>query len=555
MKKQLICSKYSLILLSLFSFLYSSHIYANHIRDADSIYNFFKRQMNGLPQSVKDDTLLIGVFNQATGDFTGKGSENGPEIPNGHGGFRRGSTILYSKGLLTHLKFNLSSNEYTVLVFDGVQFDNNGKNYIVISINRLGIRELDFKISAGAESFANKLKLLPYLINAVGAFTLSEVPLGIMYIPPGVNNEQNYAAYSTTESFRTTISISTSNSSSITKSGMDNFSNVITIGKQIASGIGGSYGTALGIGLDGLSTNNITETIGETVTDGYEVSLANIASYYRDTKTNRPGSGNVFLYITNVRFIFCIKNSEITISLLDFKEYFQFDTKWLKDHEPDRYNRLKLLDPFTNRATPNLESNSRYIKDTKYGIINLNPLQNFKVIQSEMTTSSTSHSQVKYSTKLIDHQAGWMTSTFGGDESYTKTVTLSQSRDTTYSQTSENISEVRLLCPENGARMYGVYFDNLFKSIIVIDLSSGLTDQPIFSGILYDKFRKPVPNSLVYVMVKGKKITAKTDKAGKFNYYVKELIGFKGTPSILKTGLINTKTPTFKLTKSNNKAK
>ncbi len=548
MKKLQTGSKYSLILVILF--LCSSNIYAQGKRTeaTDSIYNLFKDQMDGLPQVVKDDTLFIGSFNRLDGSFTGIGGEYFYLANGGHGGQIRSYPIVYSKGITTHLRINLSSTDYCSLIIDGIEYNNNGKDYFMIALNTR--KKIDFKIIDGAKTFSNKLNLQPYPINAVGAFTLAELPLGIIYVVPGINNDENYAYYSTSESFKTTLSMSSSNSSMNTKSSMDDVSSVIEIGKQIASGIGGMYGTALQIGLTGLSTETITQTEGHINSKGVEIAVENFLSTNFSTKYNRIGIGNSYLYVTNARFIFSIKNSEISISLLDFEEFYRFAVNWLKENDLDRYNRLKLLDPFTTAATPNLESNSRYIENP-YGKINLSPSEDFGILEEEISTSSNSRSELNYTTKIIDHQAGWMTSTYGDDESYTKTITLSQSKAIEFTHTEGKMSLAHIVCPLDGAHRYGVYLDNLFKTIIVIDLSVGLASQPTFTGILKDISGKPVANSLVFVMLHGKKITTKTDKTGKYTYHVKELIGFKGTPSVVKPSLTKTKVSNDKFIKSN----
>ena len=521
---------------------------ASYTDNATRIYNFFRSHTNGFPEVKPVDTITIGSFNLMTGEFTGKGSEV-IEIPNHHGGTSPHPPILLCYGQRSVAKFILSSSEYTELTFDGQHYNNNGKNFICIPITRRGIRR--FVISSGAHQFSNDLNFRPYLVNAIGAFTLAEVPIGIIYQPCENNASTNFAIYSTVESLKTTISISNSRSSSITKSSMDDFSSIVSLASQAASAIQNiegyeEFGKALSFGLSGLPKNNITQTIGQTVDDRYEISYEKIESISSSTEQLTPSDGNIFVFLKNARFIYVIKNGVMTISLLDFEKNVRWTTEFLKQHDADRYDRLKKLDPFTLTATPNLAGSSRFVHDVSgpYDVADGIPIRKG---QWEILQSATAHAETNYSTKIIDHQAGWIGSLLG-DESYTKTITLSDSRSTSATTTEEKGSEVFLFTSANEAREYDIYVDNIFKTMAVIDLSHGLTKSPTLTGVLLGANKKPLVNTLVYVEVNGIKRTTLTDKNGKYSFYSRELKGFKGKPIVMKK--TPTKTVAIKETKT-----
>jgi len=521
---------------------------ASYTDNATRIYNFFRAHTNGFPEIKPVDTIAIGSFNLVTGEFTGKGSEV-IEIPNSHGGTTPHAPILLCYGQRSVAKFMLSSSEYTELTFDGQHYNNNGKNFICVPIARRGIRR--FIISSGAHLFSNDLNFRPYLVNAIGAFTLAEVPIGIIYQPCENNASTNYAVYNTIESLKTTISISNSKSNSITKSSMDDFSSVVSLASQAASAIQNiegyeEFGKALSFGLSGLPKTNITETVGQTVDNKYEISYEKIESISSSTDSLTPSSGNIFVYLKNARFIYVIKNGVMTISLLDFEKHVRWPARFLKENDPERYDRLKKLDPFTLTATPNLAGNRRFLHDTEgpYDIADGVPMTKK---QSEIQQSTTAHIEMNYSTKIIDHQAGWIGSLLG-DESYTKTITLSESRSTATTTTEEKCSEVYLFTSPNEAREYDIYVDNLFKTMAVIDLSHGSTKTPTLVGVLLDVNKKPLVNTLVYVQVNGAKRTTLTDQNGKYTFYSSELKGYRGRPAVLK------KTPTKTVAIKENKS-
>lgn len=539
---------YSLFLLLPLLFIQDS-LYARYTPEATRIYNFFKSQMNGLPQTKPIDTLMVGTFDQATGEMTGIGSET-VEIPNRHGGTSTHGRILYSKGKLTILRFNLISNAYTVLVFNNVQYDNHGMKFIEVRLDKLVPNDLTFKLMSGAKSFSNKFTVRPFLINAIGAYTLAELPLGIIYVPPGIISDENYALYFTTEIFKTILSTTTTNSTEITKSSMDLVGNVVSLGIKAAAALEGTYGAALGAGLAALPTENITQTIGESITEGLEISYSAISSETIKTSRGIQDEGNIYVYIANVRFIFSILNNEITISLLDFEDYHILTKNDLQESDPDRYSRIKILDPFTSSSGPDLASNNRYVQYS-HSPVELSDSVPFKVNLGEITSNSTVFSQVNYSTKIVDHDAGWLAPMFGADESYSKTISLSESRSNQISHTNTYNSEVSL-CANDGPHNYIIYLDKLFKTIIVIDQTDGLSRVPIISGSLKDaKTKNPIANMLIYITKGGKRFITKTDFSGKYNYYDKELEGYKGTPQILNRGVKETRVPTIHKSISN----
>ena len=450
----------------------SSNTYSTANTD---LYNQFKSYGDQVPVPKKFDTLDLGTFNNATGEFEGFGAKQ-PFVKDNA---ERTNIIIYPKfvqqALETIFKVRVSGNMgETTLVVNTHSTTNQGEPVIYCKGSSSGLNS--WEIISGGKRFKNKVQVYRLPVVAIGALTLDHLPVAIVYHPPPGEQKQNYSFYANKKIVNSVVSFSKQSEESTTTpalvdfEGLDNsMRTILQLGNALK--LNEEPGSAVSSGIDFLSKNleligavadaigemNFTETVGSVTTEGLELKTSEINEFTLTTMGSQTEQGlaDRFYFLLKPRFLWTYYDGVLKMTYLDHHGTLNIPGHQLK--EDPRFAEVARLNPFLKRR--NLDKN-RYEIIERISLGDGSQTYKIKRGNSQLYTSSST----KFKTEVADFKPGFLGMILGGQTS-TLTTKLSQSRSVEQMTAEEILSEVNLVARANESLTIDVFFDKLFGTL------------------------------------------------------------------------------------------
>lgn len=450
----------------------------------DDVYARLREAENLLSQPVPQSTVTVGTVNPTTGTYSGL-STIWTINPITH----KPSSITpvtSITGIEAVLQFNAAQATWLTLTAAGKTVTVFGTS---VSLNVGTARNVPWTLTAGGYNFADTLIISRPYAAGTGAFTVSAMPISIVYEPPMNAARTNWASIAFRQEMTTITTVSKSTSSTakpkwatgvVLSSILDRLARSNNIAALAKNAIGsakvlmGSVDTSTTTG----TTVNTDNTLGLT-----QVSASSITTNAR----LGPGRGDVIVFYKNARVAWAMEEGEVTLVLLDHGPLGMVTVDTLRNElaiaragqvppvtglDATTLESLIALDPLASTTTSHAPGGfpdapvlvtPRFRKDTTL-ILNgtsFNNLLSHTVTQTDKTSTTNTTTTVR------DYHPGWLSLIGIGETragTYTTSVSLGTSRTDSVSSTIS--AQFNLSAAANESYSVDVHYDNIFGSFL-----------------------------------------------------------------------------------------
>jgi len=481
------------------------------------VYNDFKQLEGVLPIPAFPETINMGTFDPATGEFDSL-------LTTEHEGASQGvkpqttiSTVTINAALVK-LHFDLGNNQ------SGIVVTVNGKSATVPP------RQNSVTIAAGfapqvhwSVRFGNKFHddtliiKRPYVIGA-GAFTLPVLPIAVVYAPPQETGVNATATYSKTEWIGSTVSMSFSQEE-ISTSG--EFDALAPFGEKLkglkdaikdipgaAAGTLAATAPYFGAAIAGAqliaaaSPDNKTSLIsGNSVTQDHKLdTLEVVKEAVTPAAQKGPGIGDVILYLKNVRLVWLCDKGDVRLAVLGAEDLRWYSAEILKEDLQGielpigNVKRPGPKEGMTIVSAPRSGAVTHLDRDTIQSLLNLDPFAvggpdaelsrnryernpgnggagegSFSHTVSHQIEQTDVNAKAEFFTHVEDTKPGWL-SIFGVDNSREEIMKTTVTHESSVAKRSGKTIEETLNVvppPDNPKAPYfvDIYYDRVFGTL------------------------------------------------------------------------------------------
>ena len=510
--------KYLLLLLNVFALTVTK---AQYSPDNTTVYNLIRDSATKFPKPKFKDTINVGTLNIETGEFQGLISTV-KEMPGRRPPFVKLDASAASVSPVHVLKFSVNSNtpDFSVIL-NGIPFQNKAgdKNiYITVTaqtdnskkpFKKYGDIEIKYKqykpdqtgngtaipirynqsvtwkIKSGNISFNDKLiiRKLPFI--AAGVMKIPFLPVALLYEPSPDRNRTNSTSYSIENIHGSTVSLTfrEGESKKVPESvPSETYKNILGIAAQGLSSSSDPYSQAAGVVLKGILSGWGSKKI-STLTgteSSQQVTFKNIFSstdtYSTGPNDGGPGIGDIIYCLKNCRVLWLIYNDSLKITLLDSETPFPVPftalvLKGLVNTNKVLFEPIANCDPFIKYglAAPLPAARYRYLGEQPIYGQGGPATHEWKTIVEK----SDLQSSMKYSVRVEEVEAGWLSSLGLSSNNETATTTMetsqSLSNETQTGQVIKTSMSFNLAVDEIAT--YGIYFDKVFGTFVIRQIS------------------------------------------------------------------------------------
>ncbi len=532
------------------------------------LYQRIEELSNRLPPVQTDTTLVMGTFDARTGNFEGLVTS----VDHLPGGYDAG-TGRYEKPRTIEIKPTVSIRAVNVrLLFrvvngvaaffkveaNGVEASPSpGETYVVVNFGEAD--KVQWNVSCGERSYSDNIMFRRPPVLAVGVIIIPALPIALVYEPPQDNNKQNYASYSTTESFGTSVSTSFSEEESTTRPIPTEFSDLMGLKKTLnfastvvskfakaapdptSKAIFKGMGTIFGLIASGLGEASAAQTEGTKITDAHRLGISLTEQHEYETAAHLgPGSGDRIILLKDVELVWLYGQHQFRLGYLGHERTVSYTMKYLIENletgrtglSQETIKQLLLLDPFIERdkraftlrsiLTEGATSTStrasglpipRFVYVDTYELGGAgNDQYNFK----HTITASDLNTTTDYSEKVEKFSPGWLSILGIGPQENKKVMTRVTQSSTTEVTTSETVEvKVALYAEEGEDYAVAAYYDRVFGSFAFREVEEG---EPVVSGRIVDNSGRPQAHKIISLVVHNKKFTTRTDEMGEYKF-------------------------------------
>jgi hypothetical protein len=289
-----------------------------------TLFDKFKQLEGQYPMPPAHSTINVGTINSLNRTFSGL--QTTTEIRYDELGKPR--TIVKTPnitidGVNATLSFSCANRpklNRTALtaVINGVTYTSSTST-LAVDVRLTKVPQWTF--SCDGVSFSDKLTIWRPYANAVGAFEVTAMPLGLLYEPPMNAANTNWASYSSAVQRSSTVSIATSTMTSTT--GAPTFDPITTVGQKLdalknlepaLSPIAGLLGDLKNV--VGSTSQTITNATTVSSDRTVEYTLAGTEQVRTDAKSG-PGRGDLVHYLRRARFVWTMVQGTVALTLID----------------------------------------------------------------------------------------------------------------------------------------------------------------------------------------------------------------------------------------------
>jgi hypothetical protein len=456
-----------------FSLAITPLLYAQTQRNpvTENIYQTLKRYEKDFPRPELLDTLLVGTYDATSGSFEGlKSAELFSATPKPH--TMHLPALYTSRTATTALKFKfIHSTGFLYVFVNGKKYTANpGESEIVIPV---GVTvNISWKVSQGAKSHTDDLKVSRMIIGS-GAYTISYIPIGILYAPPFTNSPANESEYSTASAIGTTITLS---------NGVESFESrpkmtALNVFNQVLdAGIGSTADNpdphvkaanrVLSLIKGAIGNESVTTSIGQIHNDELEITARSIVeqSFRTPSPTRGYGHTDVFFLLKNPRILWTAINGQLYYTVLDFESVVQITSDDVKQSADPAISALISMNPMSVATTkPNAP---RYSPIASLETRTLYPGNDLraKVIKQQITSRRVTNCNMF--SEVHDYTAGYLSFVGIGNETKTVKQNFTQSTIQSVSSSNTEINSIYILNGEKKPITIAFYYDNVFGGIV-----------------------------------------------------------------------------------------
>jgi hypothetical protein len=450
---------------------------------SEQAYKDIKDAERGMPVPTPIQSVNVGTFNAATGEFEGLTTET--EIINGKPVKIVPSVLV--NAVNTKLVFAIrNSTQLTRVSVQGVgsTFVAAGRTSASIDVGR--IRSATWSITSGLKKHFDQLTIRRPTFIGAGAFTIPALPVAVVYDPPQDPTHSNSVVFTRTQSVATTLGLSVRKSTSTTApavnptfAALGNFQQALTGASAFAKA---AHNDVIASVLDtinsklGSAQRNVTtaEDNTSTVRRSFTFSEARGCSLDAGQPHLGPGHSDIVVYLRNVRVVWFDDGTNTKLLVLGTgpRDCVTIDQlrSGVADLDPRAAAGLIALDPFAGPFGPRapLATDPRYVGLEGIGLL---PGILNRAIYTQQLLVENSH--VETSTRVVtDDLSAGLLSIIGIGPSETQqvssTLAVTTSADTTESTTVSTELTARTLV--DGVRTeLAVFFDRSFGTVAFQD--------------------------------------------------------------------------------------
>lgn len=440
----------------------------------DDVYANLRAGENLLPLPPPQATVDMGTLDCATGTFSGLVSTvslfNGKPI--------KTPPMRTINGINAELSFNATCTPVSVTV-GGVTVTSNTTN---VRFNAGIATRVDWSLRAGTASYADAIQLSRPTAFGAGAFTLTVLPISVVYEPPMNLALTNRATQQFREEMTTITTVSSGSSTATTRPTWGTMQVAGTVLQRLASGaptnVAGVWAqTALAL----IGSTDGSTTTGTTVNSDSTLGLSQVTQAQFTTNARLgPGRGDLVVFYKNARVMWVMEQGRVSLALLDHGPLASITVEALKSDllsvqaggaavvtglDATSLQGLLSLDPSVQLTAKGSLSSTLPARFMRESDVLLNGTS-YSSSLSHTVTSAEKTSTTNVRTSVTNNHPGWLSLVGIGFDASSTTTTLTMGTSRTDLVSSTVSATFDLSAAANESYQVQVFYDSVFGTFL-----------------------------------------------------------------------------------------